>query len=298
MKALLDRLRQENIAFELDSSVANRSSFRVGGVAAIAVFPDSCARLVAAVDAIRECGIPFEVIGNASNLLFGFDRYEGALIFTGGISETVFDDKHPLLRVGCGKSLTGLAELAARRSLSGLEFAYGIPGLVGGAVFMNAGAYGGQMSDVVRSTLAYDCEQKETVILHEHGFSYRHSVYMDRPLICLEATLELTPDDGETVRRRMRENMAARRDKQPLDTNNAGSYFKRPEGHFAGKLIEDCGLKGFAVGGARVSEKHAGFIVAENGTDWRDILALEEKIKETVSSRFGVTLEREVRLIK
>ena len=188
--------------------------------------------------------------------------------------------------------------MAANASLSGLEFARGIPASVGGAVFMNAGAYGGQMSDIVAYTTALDTESGEIIQLTEHSFSYRESIYMKNPaLVCLGAELRLRSGDSREINEKMREYTAKRREKQPLEFPSAGSYFKRPEGYFAGKLIEDCGLKGLCVGGAAVSEKHAGFLINLGSATAADVLELEKRVIDTVYEKFGVTLEREVRVI-
>lgn len=290
-------LREQNIAYRENECVAQRSSFKVGGRVALALFPDTKEKLIFALDMLKRENIKYEVIGKGSNVLFAFDFFDGAMVFTDGIAGVCFDGETVI--ASAGTSLTYLAELAARHSLSGLEFAYGIPGLVGGSVYMNAGAYGGAMSDVVTGSLAYDTELGKTVEITEHGFGYRESIYMsNRSLVCLEARVHLVCGDEEEIRAKMQQNMSSRREKQPLEFPSAGSYFKRPEGHFAGKLIEDCGLKGESVGGAAVSEKHAGFIINLGGATADDVLLLEEKIRERVLSRFGVTLEREVRLIR
>lgn len=279
-----------------DAEVASRSSFKIGGTAALAVFPESAEQLALALSLIDREGVRCEVIGNASNLLFAFDYFDGALIFTSGLGGISIDGNR--MSVGAGVSLTHLASLAADKSLTGLEFAYGIPALVGGAVYMNAGAYGGAMSDVVCYSLAYDRERGIDYRIYDGGFDYRQSVYMKkRSLVCLGATLMLPYGESEHIRAKMAENMESRRSKQPLEYPSAGSYFKRPTGNFAGKLIEDCGLKGYAVGGAEVSEKHAGFIINKGGATYSDVLSLEEKVKEKVLLAFGVTLEREVRVI-
>lgn len=294
---VLDRLNEEKIPFREEINAASFSSFKVGGIAELAIFPRNREELIRAVKILTESGVKYEIIGNASNLLFAFEIYEGALVFTSELSSVEAEGK--IIRASCGTSLTYLAEIAARNSLSGLEFAYGIPGLVGGSVYMNAGAYGSQISAVLEYSEAYDCKRDEVIKLYDHGFGYRESVYMKRKeLICLGASFRLSKGNAEEIRARMRENMSARREKQPLEFPSAGSYFKRPEGHFAGKLIEDCGLKGMRVGGAEVSEKHAGFIINRGGATAQDILELEEKIKEIVMSRYGVMLEREVRLVK
>lgn len=294
---LIERLNNADVAFKENENIASRSSFKIGGVAKIAIFPDTAEKLICALNALDDEGIKVEIIGNASNILFAFDSFDGAIVFTGGISGVLFDGNFVI--AACGTSLTYLAELAAKNSLSGLEFAYGIPGLVGGSVYMNAGAYGGAMSDVVQSTLAYDRENKRLIEIKTHGFAYRKSVYMgNKSLVCLEARFALNAGDESEIRAKMQENMRSRRENQPLEYPSAGSYFKRPEGHFAGKLIEDCGLKGMSVGGAEVSVKHAGFIINKGNASAADVLALEKKIKERVMSRFGVELEREVRLVR
>lgn len=293
---LLEELKKENIPHATEECVTARSSFKVGGIAALAVYPKSAEQLIGALRILHRHGLRYEVLGNCSNVIFAFERFEGALIFTDGICELSVEGQR--IKAACGRSLTGLAATAAAHSLSGLEFAYGIPALVGGAVYMNAGAYGGEIASVLEYSLAYDCDSDSVIRLDENSFGYRHSVYMERPLICLEAGFALRTGNESEIRALMRRNMDARAEKQPLDLPSAGSYFKRPVGHFAGKLIEDCGLKGMRIGGAQVSEKHAGFIVNAGGATADDILALEEKIKEIVMSRYGVELQREVRLIR
>ena len=294
--SLLDSLEREGIGYAENFSVRKRCSFKIGGVVALALFPADRDQLAECVRLLDAHGVKFEILGNASNLLFAFDLYRGAFIFTDKVSRSKRADD----RIYCdaGVSLTHLANLAAANSLGGLEFAFGIPALVGGAVFMNAGAYGGQMSDVIDHTLAYDRKSGSVLEIRDNHFGYRHSIYMQNPdLICLGATFALSARPSEEIRAQMAANAASRREKQPLDLPSAGSYFKRPEGHFAGKLIEDCGLKGMRVGDAMVSPKHAGFIVNVGEATYSDVLELEEKIKEEVMRSFGVELEREVRLI-
>ena len=297
MRELFDVLKLENIDFRENESVASRSSFKVGGVAKLAIFPNTRDKLIAALSALKKHNVKFEVVGNASNILFAFDFYDGAIVFTSGINDIEFFDNG--VRASCGAPLTDLAQHAAKRSLSGFEFAYGIPALVGGAVYMNAGAYGSSVSDVLVSSLAYDCDNGKIIEITDHHFGYRESIYMECPsLICLEATFSLSVAPEAQIRERMQENMRSRKEKQPIEYPSAGSYFKRPKDSFAGKLIEDCGLKGERVGDAEVSVKHAGFIINRGRATADDILTLEEKIKERVMSRFGVELEREVRLIR
>ncbi len=292
-------LRGKNISFSENENVASRSSFKIGGVVRFAIFPDTKEKLIYTLDMLTENKIRFEVVGNASNILFGFEFYDGALVFTNRISDFCFEGEK--LFAECGVPITYLSGQAAGKMLSGLEFAYGIPALVGGAVYMNAGAYGSCVSDLLQSSLAYDTSNKKLVTLDkkEHDFGYRHSIFMtNKNLVCLEAVFLLKSGSGEEIKAKMQENMKSRLEKQPLEYPSGGSYFKRPDGHFAGKLIEDCGLKGMRVGGAEVSVKHAGFIVNRGGASALDVLLLEEKIKERVMSCYGVELEREVQLIK
>ena len=294
---LLELLEKENIKLARDADVASRSSFKIGGVAALAVFPDSREKLVSALRLLYSFGIRTEVIGNASNVLFAFDLFDGALVFTGDVSDHTVEGTR--ITASCGASLTRIARVAAENSLSGLEFAYGIPAQVGGAVFMNAGAYGSCVGEVIESSLAYDAKNDRVVKINDHGFDYRSSVYSrSEQLYCLEVTLLLKKGAREEIEDKMNANMRSRKDSQPLEYPSAGSYFKRPLGHFAGKLIEDAGLKGTSVGDAEVSTKHAGFIINRGNASFGDVLGLEQKIKEKIMSLYGVALEREVRLIK
>ena len=293
---LLALFGERNIEYKLDFSVALRSSFKIGGRVALAIFPNTSEQLSAAVTALYGAGVKHEIIGNGSNMLFAFDYYDGAFVFTEKLNKCDLYEEY--IACGAGVSLAYLANLAAKNSLAGLEFAYGIPALLGGAVCMNAGAHGGQMSDVVIHSVALDKKTGNVSRIDGSDFGYRQSAYTKDPnLVCLGATLKLARGTESEIRARMAENIRQRKEKQPLELASAGSYFKRPEGHFAGKLIEDCGLKGFSVGGAQVSKKHAGFIVNLGSADWREVLELEKIIKERVASAFGVTLEREVRVI-
>jgi UDP-N-acetylmuramate dehydrogenase len=294
---ILKSLCEKGIEYITDENVAMRSTFKIGGVSALSVYPKSVCDLCDAVKILKSAGVKYEIIGNASNMLFAFDRYNGALIFTSGINEYSIDGE--LVYASCGTSLVRLANAAKENSLSGLEFASGIPARIGGAIAMNAGAHGSQMSDIVEYTDAFDTESFEKIRLYDNGFGYRQSVFLkDKSLICLGAKLNLKKGESIAIAEKMKENNEKRRASQPLELPSAGSYFKRPENDFAGRLIEECGLKGERVGGAEVSPKHAGFIVNVGGANYHDVLSLEKKIKERVASRFGVTLCREVRLVE
>lgn len=293
---LYTTLSNSGILCVKDIPLSQRSSFRVGGFGELGIFPKSAEELKYCLSMVVRAGISYHVIGNGSNILFRDGRLSGAFVFTEGLRSIRIEGE--ALYAEAGATLSSVAAKAAEASLGGLEFARGIPGSLGGAVFMNAGAYGGQMSDVTVSTEAYDVDTGKTVTLTDHGFDYRKSRYMENTsLICLCAELKLARGNREEINEKMRELSVSRRQKQPLEYPSAGSYFKRPEGHFAGKLIEDCGLKGLRVGGAAVSEKHAGFVINLGGATAADILELEERVKNAVLEKFGVTLEREVRVI-
>ena len=281
--------------------LSKHSSFKIGGEARYAIFPKSKDELISAIETVTRNNAKLAIVGNGSNLLFDDDGFDGAIIFTKNMSSTeyIHSASGTFIRAECGKSLTELAsETGKKHSLTGLEFAYGIPGTLGGAVYMNAGAYGGQMSDVVTETEYFDPSTNEIKVIskEEHDFSYRHSIFEDHPeYVILSTLLKLKEGNAEDIFAAMSKNMSARKEKQPLEYPNAGSTFKRPGGNlFAGKLIEDSGLKGYTVGGAQVSEKHAGFTINRGGATCRDVLAVIEHTKATVLEKFGVELECEV----
>ena len=299
---LLQALERENISFLAEASLREYHSFHVACKAALIVMPKSVGQLCAAISLLDGAEVPTVLLGKGSNVLFAKSYYEGAVLLTTevkGISITWIGEEEALVHCPCGSGLTPLSAKVAEEGLSGLEFAFGIPGTVGGAIFMNAGAYGGQISDVLLRSIAYDRKTKNVFTVTEHGFGYRHSIYMERPeLICLEAVFSLKKGNVEHIHETMRELARSRRDKQPLEYPSAGSYFKRPEGYFAGKLIEECGLKGTRIGDAQVSEKHAGFLINRANATAEDILALEKLVSRRVWEEKSVLLEREVRVIE
>ena len=283
--------------FALDKS----NTFHIGGVCAVAVFPRTEPELCDAARLAKEYRLPVIVIGKGSNCLFYDGLIEKVIIFTRDLCEVTIDGAEALVKCGAGVSLVALSRMAADAGLGGLEFACGIPGSVGGAVYMNAGAHGGAISDILVCSRALDTESGEIVTLSakEHGFDYRKSVYMQREnLICLGATLRLVSSPKSEIEEKMRENTQKRRDTQPIEAFSAGSYFKRPEGDAAGRLIDVCGLKGYFVGGACVSQKHAGFVVNQGNATFDDVIRLEEHIVKTVYEQTGVTLQREVEIIR
>ena len=280
-----------------DFPLSRVTSFRIGGNADLAVYPADAEAFAYALDvAVRE-GVPYTVIGNGSNTLARDGGFRGVVFITTDMRRVTVDGTR--LTGGCGVLLGSVGTNASRAGLAGAEFANGIPGTLGGAVYMNAGAYGGQLSDIVCETTCYDLDTKRVLRLDNAAqhFGYRHSVFMEKNYIVLSATLQLTKDEPDAIRARMNDYLARRREKQPLEYPSAGSVFKRPEGHFAGKLIEDAGLKGLRVGGAEVSPKHAGFIVNVGGATAADVLELVKRIREKVYETSGVTLECESRTI-
>ena len=291
----------KEIEIKINEPLSKHSSFRIGGGAKYALFPRDREELIFAINTCINRGEKYLIVGNASNLLFDDKGFDGVAIFTTKMTATEYIHKNDgvYIKAECGKSLTELAsEVGKKHSLQGLEFAYGIPGTVGGAVYMNAGAYGGQMSDVVLETEAYDVKAQKIVTLKgdEHKFSYRHSLFAEeKELVVLSTTMKLSQGDAEEIFTKMTKNMTSRKEKQPLELPNAGSTFKRPgENVFVGKLIEEAGLKGYSIGGAQISEKHAGFTVNKGGATSDDVRAVIEHTKAVILEKYGVMLESEI----
>ena len=273
------------------------TSFRIGGPADIAVYPADADAFAYALKKVKELNIPYIVLGNGSNTLASDKGFRGVVFVTTDMRKVQIDGEY--LTAGCGCLLGSVGTNASTAGLSGAEFANGIPGTVGGAVYMNAGAYGGQMSDIEYSTTCYDLDNDTIITLDNasHEFDYRHSVLMEKNYIVLSTTFKLSKGDPKAIKAKMSEHLKARREKQPREYPSAGSTFKRPTGYFAGKLIEDAGLKGVSVGGAMVSPKHAGFVINTGNATAEDVLALVELIKEKVYSLFNVHLECEIRFV-
>ncbi len=292
--AIAKHLEQLGCTVTTDEPMASHTSFRIGGAAD--VFAVAAPEQVGAVR--RFCGehaIPLTVVGNGSNLLVSDAGIDGVVLQI-ACQPPQFNGN--TVTATAGLPLAKLCLAAWEQGLSGLEFAYGIPGTVGGGVYMNAGAYGGELSQVVRRVGAVDADGAIIELTAEEmNFGYRHSVCMERPLTVLWAQLELQPDDPAAIRARMDDYLSRRREKQPLEYPSGGSFFKRPAGHFAGALIEGCGLKGFTVGGAQVSEKHAGFVINRGGATCADVMELCRQVQQRVWDAHGVRLEREVQFM-
>lgn len=278
--------------------MARHTSFRVGGPADRFMIPESEAELREAVLECKKSGQPWYMIGNGSNLLVGDKGFRGAIISTERLIEMEVQKNENTIIAGAGVMLSKLANTAVREELTGMEFAAGIPGTVGGAVMMNAGAYGSEMKNVLLWADVMDQDGNVKRMKNEElELGYRTSCLERLGLFAVRAAFRLTPGDPEAIRAQMEELAKKRKEKQPLEYPSAGSTFKRPEGYFAGKLIEDAGLKGFSVGGAAVSEKHAGFVINKDHGTAADILGLCNEVKRRVKENSGVDLELEVKLL-
>lgn len=281
--------------------LAGCTSFKIGGPAALLVDAPNPAALQRLLGCCREEEIPVLFLGNGSNVLAADSGYPGVVLRLTGGAPVIAGAADGGVLVDCpaGVPLKVLCRFAREEGLSGLEFAYGIPGAVGGAVYMNAGAYGGQMSDVLVSVEAVSADGTSVreVPVSAMALGYRHSALMETGEIVLSVRVMLHPEDKAEIGARMEDFMRRRREKQPLEYPSAGSFFKRPAGHFAGALIEQSGLKGFAVGGAQVSEKHAGFVINRGGATCADVRALADEVIRRVEADHGVRLEPEVRFL-
>ena len=281
----------------INEPMKNHTTFKIGGPAQYYVTPESVTQIQEVVSLCRDMNIPLHVIGNGSNILVGDDGVDGVVLALFNTFSD-YEIKDNVITAQAGMSLIKLAVIALREGLTGLEFDSGIPGSVGGAVYMNAGAYDGQMKDVVTSVTVLD-EAGNIRILgrDELDMGYRTSAVAKHNMIVLQVIIELKTGDKEQIKDRMNQLSELRKQKQPLEYPSAGSTFKRPEGYFAGKLIADAGLKGYSIGGAAVSEKHAGFVVNMGGATAKDVVELTDYIKKRIIEQFGVTLELEIKKI-
>lgn len=298
LEAFKDRLNEMGCAYLEDEPMKEHTTFRIGGPADLFCMPSSVEMIVQIIRGCQELELPLLTLGGGANLLVSDTGIRGVVLHTGGISDVLFSGGCEIL-CGAGVKLARACSLALEHSLAGLEFAWGIPGTCGGATMMNAGAYGGEMKDVLVEA-THVTPEGELVMLpvSEMELSYRSSIYSKNNGVITSIKLRLLPGDAEMIRLQMDDLMNRRREKQPLEYPSAGSVFKRPAGHFAGTLIEECGLKGLKVGGAMVSEKHAGFIVNCGDATANDVRQLIETITKEVFLQTGVTLECEVRFVK
>ena len=281
----------------INEKLSKHCTFKTGGTCSLVVLPENTDELIKIISFLKKSNKAFEIIGNGSNILFPDGHLDKVIIKTTRLNSiTVSGDE---ITADAGARLTAVCNTAYENSLTGMECLNGIPGTMGGAVYMNAGAYGGEIKDVCIKTFYLDdnLDIKEKHF-DEHEFSYRHSFFSDKKYVILKSVLKLQKGDKTEIKKKMAEYIEKRNEKQPLNFPNAGSTFKRPEGYFAGKLIEDCGLKGYAIGDACVSEKHSGFIVNKKNATTNDVLKLINHVQNEVKNKFGVELETEVRIIK
>ncbi len=286
-------LGEEKILYR--EPMKKHTTFRVGGEAEYFLMPSSEEEIKAVLQLFKQYQIPFLTVGNGSNLLVGDRGIAGAVLHLGkNFSEIRAEGTS--LHVQAGALLSSAAHFAAERELTGLEFAAGIPGSLGGAITMNAGAYGGEMKQVVRSVCVMTPEGDiRSFTKEEMEFGYRHSIVGEKKLLVLAADFILEKGNKEDILAQMRELAGRRREKQPLEYGSAGSTFKRPQGYFAGKLIMDAGLAGFRIGGAQVSEKHCGFVINTGGASAKDVMEVIRHVQSTVLEKYSVMLEPEVR---
>ena len=298
MERFKQKLLQAGIPFRENEPLAAHCTFKIGGPAQLFVQPQTEQQLCSAAALCKEQAVRYYLLGNGSNILFADEGFAGVVIDISALDSDIAVEGN-MLTAGAGVRLTALCRAALEHGLSGLEFAYGIPGTVGGAVYMNAGAYGGEMKDVL-TVVRYLTAEGEVVQASaaELDLSYRHSIFEENGGCILSAQFALQPGNTADIRAKMDELMAKRVDKQPLDKPSAGSTFKRPAGAFAAALIDQCGLRGFRHGGAAVSDKHCGFVVNLGGATCADVLALCDEVRAIVKEKTGYELEKEIRVVK
>lgn len=295
-KLFLETIGEENII--IDADMAQQTSFRAGGKADMLVIPQDIQQLKYVISQLYDSNIQYMLIGNGSNILVKDGGFRGVIVKMGSGFESVHVEDQTVV-CGAAAKLSVAAKEAANAGLEGFEFASGIPGSIGGAVFMNAGAYDGEIKMILESVhiISRDgkCEYDKTA--EDLDMSYRHTQLHESGDIVTEATFKLINGDVDSIKSKIAELTARRNSKQPVTFPSAGSFFKRPEGHFAGKLIQDAGLKGLTVGGAQVSELHSGFIINIGGATASDIIQLMEIVQAAVMDKFGVKMEPEVRIV-
>ena len=300
-------LHQSDLHWREGENMSLHTSFRIGGEAAVFIEPSSKTKLSALLKQLSGLQLEPVIIGRGSNLLVNDHGIDAPVICIGERFSDIWLQEPPqgitadgqvVVYAQSGASLTKLCKFCMDEGLTGLEFAYGIPGTVGGAICMNAGAYGGEMKDVVMAVEHLTMAGKEEILSgKELEFSYRHSYYSDHPCCISGGYFALAPGEKKEIRKEMDENMRKRQSKQPLEFPSAGSTFKRPEGNYASALIDQCGLKGVCVGGAQVSQKHAGFVINTGGATANDVLQLVQLIQKTVYDKTGYQLEYEIKIL-
>ena len=290
------KISQADFQFEPAYPLSKLTSFRTGGSAAV-LFCEKETVLIHLIPFLKHNAVPYYILGNGSNVLAKDEGYDGLVVCLSRMQDVVFDGTRVMC--ACGVPITRLARLCRDRGLAGMEFFYGIPGTVGGAVFMNAGAYGGECRDILESVTFLDENgDRKTLPAGDLELSYRTSIFQRKGGVILSAVFSLQTGNVSEITQTMEEWMRRRVEKQPLDYPSAGSTFRRCEGHYTAQMIENAGLKGYTVGGAMVSPKHAGFIINYNNATSRDIMLLMEHIQKVLYEKEGVRIEREVRILE
>lgn len=293
---LREFFKENNIAFLENESMKNHTTFKVGGNADFIAMPKNLEQASITLKFLKENDINYYYLGKGSNVIFRDTGFKGVIIKTSNMQKVYIKDEE--VTASAGTTLNVLCKLLQEQSLSGLEFCYGIPGNVGGAIYMNAGAYDGEISDCIKEIEYLDENAHRKVIcLKDAQFSYRHSIFQENNWMIISCTFILKVKDSAEILKFMEGIMQKRKDKQPLDKPSAGSSFRRPEGHFAAELIDRCGLKGKTVGGAQISQKHAGFIINIGDATSDDIETLAEDISTIVLEKTGVKLEKEMIIV-
>ncbi len=297
MNEIINLCEKENIVFFKNESLKNYTTFKIGGNCKILISVDSEKSISQIISFCNKKSIKYAIIGNGSNILVSDLGYDGIIMYVGKHFSKVNLLEDNIIECQSGITLSKLCSFSLENNLSGLEFAWGIPGTAGGAVYMNAGAYGGEMSDVVEEVTFFDGEKFKTLRKDELNFSYRHSFFTDNDYTISKIKLRLKIGNYDYIKSKMDELMQKRIDKQPLDYPSAGSTFKRPQGAFASALIEQCGLKGCCVGGAEVSTKHSGFLINKNNATFEDVINLIDVVKAKVKNDTGYELELEPKIL-
>lgn len=297
MNRICEYVKNEGISYIENEPMALHTTFKIGGPARLAVFPKNENEISDVIKKCKEENVRYMVVGNGSNLLVADEGIDAVVILLGKEFGEVKLIDDTTIFAEAGASLMKVCRFALENGLSGLEFAYGIPGSCGGGAFMNAGAYGGELGDVMFRCDHIDKDgNKGSLEGDDLKLAYRHSAYYENGCVITGAYFKMQKADKEEIKAKMADYMSRRRDKQPLEYPSAGSTFKRPEGNFAGALIEQCGLKGKSVGGAEISTKHAGFVINKGGATCKDVLDLCKKVADTVKAEKGIELEMEVRV--
>lgn len=297
MNRICEYVKNEGISYIENEPMALHTTFKIGGPAKLAVFPKNENEISDVIKKCKEENVRYMVVGNGSNLLVADEGIDAVVILLGKEFGEVKLIDDTTIFAEAGAPLMKVCRFALENGLSGLEFAYGIPGSCGGGAFMNAGAYGGELGDVMFRCDHIDKDgNKGSLEGDDLKLAYRHSAYYENGCVITGAYFKMQKADKEEIKAKMADYMSRRRDKQPLEYPSAGSTFKRPEGNFAGALIEQCGLKGTSVGGAEISTKHAGFVINKGGATCKDVLDLCKKVADTVKAEKGIDLEMEVRV--